>query len=261
MPRNHGEENEVFLKAFLVDCFYNKTELPDIGVIKDLNFFSVNGLPDWEIRFTSLLEERDYLSLKDVFHKAPARSKSDIEINRIKYSVKNTMGAKSAIVNHTNRRGFLRVCELLNIDISQLDEIINEYWNKRIAGVIMEDVPNSSHESPFARHKEYLKPIIEYFLFKGTGSSDSNYPADKMLIFENPTDPSTYKILTKSEAVDHMWGSLVFSVRSKKGMPVKEINGVKVDGYDPEIDFDLTPWIRYYPDGANFPKGALHIRT
>lgn len=261
MSKNTGEQNEVFLKAFLVKCFYDGTKLPHIGVIKYLSFLSTETLPGWEIGFTNLLDERNYDSLKTIFSKAPAKSKSDIEINGIKYSVKNTMGAKSAIVNHTNRRGFLRVVKKLGMDISPLDKIIEEYWEKRISGKIMEDVKNSVPESPFKNHKEYLKPILEYFLFTGTGSSDSNFPADKMLIFDNPTDPSTFDILTKEEAVDIIWKNLVFSIRSKKGMPVKNINGNKIDGYDPVRDSDLAPWIRYYPEGSYFPKGALHIRT
>ena len=255
MSRNIGEENEVFLKAFLLMMFNNKKPIlgdHNIGSIKSLKFSPEGKLPVWKKKYEILIKKRDYSMLKKIFIKAPMGSKADLEINGIRYSVKNSLGAKSAIVNHTNRLGFLRVLDQLNLDIKPHDKIIDEYWNKRADGEIMEDINNRAENSPFAKHKEYLKPIIEYFLFTGAGAKDSVFPADKVLLFGNPEDPISYKILSKSEAVDGIWDDLTFSMRSKKGMP---------NIYDSKKHKDLASWVRFHPRDSDFPKGALHIRS
>ncbi len=254
MKRNRGEEYEVFLKTYLLMKYTKGQPISgkhNIGKIEQLSFSPDGDLPEWKNEYELMLKKRDYIGLKKVFPKAPTGSKADLEINYIKYSVKNSLGAKSAIVNHTNRKGFLRIFELLKMDITKLDKIIDEYWIKRKQGIIREDTSNSSEDSPFREHKEYLKPIIEYFLFTGTGSNDSEYQADKMLIFDEPENTENYKILEKSEAVDLLWPSLVFSLRSKKGMPSK---------YTKEDCPEIAPWVNYV-ERNEFPKGALHIRS
>jgi hypothetical protein len=253
MARNVGEQNEVFLKAFLLMMFTQKKPLlgaHKIGLIDSLKFSPDGKLPKWKKEYEALIRDRNYEKLKVIFIKAPTGSKADLEINGVKYSVKNSLGAKSALVNHTNRRGFLKVFNKLGIDIFPLDQIIEEYWIRRLSNKIREDINNQSTDSPFAVHKEYLRPIVEHFLFDGTPRGESNFPADKMLIFAQPDNPETYEILSKSQAVDEVWDDLTFSVRSKKGMPTK---------YNEKKDTDLTPWIRYTKKGGS-PKGALHIR-
>lgn len=255
MPKNLGEQNEIFLKAFLLMAFNKKIPLTgdhNIGLIESLKFSPDGKLPIWKEKYKSLLKNRDYKSLRVIFPKAPTGSKADLEINGIKYSVKNKLGAKSALVNHTNRVGFLRVSSLLKLDISKLDKIIDEYWTKRISGKIREDVNNCDVNSPFTKHKEYLKPMLEYFLFTGTGSKDSKFPADMMLIFDEPENTNSYVILNKSQAVDSLWENLTFSIRSKKGMP-------KI--YNPIKHKNLSPWVRTHQSSLKSPKGSLHIRS
>ncbi len=255
MAKNSGEQNEVFLKTFLLIMYYKEIPVKgpsNIGLIKSLKFSPDGTLPSWSIEYEERLMKRDYKFLKSIFVKAPAGWKADIEINHIKYSVKNSLGAKAAIVNHTSRAGFMKVLNYLGISIAPLDKIIDEYWDKRIKGEIREDVTNESKNSPFTNHKEYLKPILEYFLFIGSGSRQSEFPADKMFIFEEPENMSQYQILTKSQAVDSIWDKLTFSVRSKKGMPTK---------YEELKHSQLTPWIRFYPNNDSSPKGALHVRV
>ena len=255
MSKNLGEQNEIFLKAFLLMSFTNRTPLTgphNIGLITSLKFSPDGKLPVWNPEYEERLKVRDYNFLKSIFPKAPTGSKADLEINGVRYSVKNSLGAKSAIVNHTNRAGFLKVFNLLKLNIAILDEMINEYWEKRISGILKEDVKNQDANSPFTKHKEYLKPILEYFLFAGTGKGLSNFPADKMFIFNEPENTREYKILTQSEAVNMVWDDLTFSVRSKRGMPKQ---------YDPKKNTELAPWIRFYPTETSSPKGALHIRS
>lgn len=249
--RNLGEENEIFLKTFLLQHKYTATPVAGFGVIESLDFGPALIVPEWSSEYSSLLEERNYIVLKDVFPKAPAGYKADVSINGINYSVKFSGSAKAAIVNHTNRKGFLRVCEHLNISIAPLDNIISNYWTKRELGTIMEDVSNSDIKSPFREHKEYFRTILQYFLFEGTGSRDSQFQADAVLQFSDATNPESFIIHSKEDVIDSMWDTLVFSLRSKKGMPTL---------YDPIINSDLAPWVRYRPDDE-FPKGALHVRN
>lgn len=252
--KNLGEQNEVFLKAFLAKHFCEKTGLPgaskDMQRISTLHFGKGSTVPQWNHAYETMLQIKDYQGLRNNFEKAKTSYKADIFINDVSYSIKFNNAAKPAIVNHTNRAGFLRVCNRVGSDIAELDAIIDEYWNLRMKGTITEDVSNSEKNSPFAKHKKYLTPILLYFIFEGTGSRDSAFPANKMLSFTDPFDPSTYRILSKQQAIDDLWDHLVFSMRSKKGMPSK---------FEPLKHKELVPWTRRFP--TNEPRGSLHVRV
>jgi hypothetical protein len=252
MSRNLGEENEIFLKTFLLMMFFKKRPLignHHIGIMKSLSFSSDGIMPEWKDYYETMLENRDYESLKKIFPKAPSDAKADLEINSVRYSVKNSLRAKPAIINHTHRKGLLRVFKVLKKDITLLDDIIKEYWRKRMLGIIAEDTPILSKHSPFAEYKEYLKPVIEYFMFTGTAVRDSTFKADKILIFGEPEDTSSYKVFDKQEAFDFLWDKMVFSVR-KKGMPKNYL--------DEKWNKALDPWVENI-DGKD--KGSLHVRV
>ncbi len=262
---NKGEENEVFLKVFLVRCFFMQQEIEgapeEIKIIKNIGFGPDIKAPDWLTEYERAYNERDYQKLKDIFGKAPTSYKADISINGVNYSLKYGNAAKAAMINHTARDGFLNVCKRISVDIAPLDKMIREYWELRKSGKIKEDVNNKSPLCPFGNHKGYLKPILEYFFFKGTGKrGDSPFPADKILVFNDPFNPSTYKILEAGEAVDSVWDTLTFSMRSKKGMPTKKVGEKEVDAYSPSTHPLIAPWVEYRPDD-DFPKGALHVRS
>lgn len=264
MP-NQGEMNEVLLKAFLARWFYIGTDIKnapeEIKRIESLSFGPGIEVPQWSFDYEDWLEERNYEELKKIFGKASASFKADIGINGINYSLKYGSAAKAAMINHTSRDGFLNVCKKINIDIAPLDKMIEGYWELRKSGKITEDTTNSSPLCPFRNNKEYLKPILEYFFFRGTGKrGDSPFPADKILVFDDPFDPSTFKILKPSETVDSVWDHLTFSMRSKKGMPIKKVAGQLLDAYSPATYPELAAWVQYQPDDE-FPKGALHVRS
>ena len=82
----------------------------------------------------------------------------------------------------------------------------------------------------------------------GTGNENSEFPADKLLRFLDPYDPSTYTIYEQESVIDEIWDYLVFSIRSK-GMPTK-LDIIK--------HREMMPWVRYI-DG-NY-KGSLHVRV
>ena len=249
---NLGEQNEILLKAFIVKCFCEKSKLT--GAPESLSFIESNRFGpnekvlSWAKGYEEFLDKRDWESLGKMFGKAKSGYKADIEINGIKYSVKYKNAGKSALLNHTHRRGIIKVCNRIGLNILDFDKIVNDYWNLRESGIIGEDVSNSNSNSPFNKNKELIKKLLEYFLFKGTAQGDSAFPADKLLEFSDPFDPSTFKVLDPGDAVDEIWSSLVFSLRSK-AMP---------KNYNKKDHEDLTPWTRF-SSGAY--RGSLHIRS
>lgn len=207
----------------------------------------------YKIRSTS---DSDIQALAESINinKAPAGAKADIYINHIGYSLKSLAAAPAALVNHTARPGFAYACQNAGVEIETLDLIVDNYWEKRISGIITEDVRNSNPECPFREHKEYMKPILEYFLFDGTGSRLSAYPAEYVIEFSNPVLESTYTKLSKSDAVDAVWPKLIFSLRSKKGMP----KDYSLETYRGKNAESIAKWVRFLHDDY---RGALHIRS
>ena len=193
-------------------------------------------------------------AIASMIRKAPTTSKRDIMINGIGVSLKSLRGAAFALVNHTTREKWLRVCSRLNLNISPLDEMVEDYWDLRLAGKIGEDIKSKDLLCPFGNtpeRKSYLKPLIDYFLFEGTGGGDSPYPAQRILEFESTEDPDTWKILDRNSAYERIWKGLRFSIRSK-AMPAHYAemkDGLKKD--------EIAPWVRHI-DGKY--RGALHIR-
>ena len=98
------------------------------------------------------------------------------------------------------------------------------------------------------------KPILNYFLFDGTGSRDSLFPSNGIILFDDPLKSKNWKLLNKDNAIDFLWRKLVFSIRSK-GMP---------NGYPYEMSKKtllnksiIDKWTEHMNEKY---KGALHIR-
>ena len=191
MAKNIGEYDEMRAKLHLI-------ELRDAGKTIVINGKTViiqtvknNGieclsLPAGTLLSTMSDSQIESLAKRVGAFKSPAGSKADVYVNGLGISVKSHRGANPAFLNHTHRAGFLKVCNRIGVSIKKLDEIIRDYWVKRKTGIIGEDVKNSDPNSPFKDHLDYLKPIMNYFLFKGTAQKDSLYPADYILDFTNP---------------------------------------------------------------------------
>jgi len=253
---NTGEKHELFIQIKL-------TQLRDCGElgIKSVGFAGreYGSLSSEDAKSLSLSlsdSQLDKMAKSIGINKAPSGAKSDVYINHKGISLKSLHAAPPALVNHTTRPGFHRVCNEVGRDIAILDEIIDEYWALREAGKIAEDTKTSDLSCPFNDHsrKEYMRPILEYFLFKGTGSSDSKYPADKLIEFLNPLSPTTWRAIPPDKAVDDVWNKLIFSVRAKKGMP---------RDYDPNTYRKLNAesiarWVKHH---SGEYRGALHIRV
>lgn len=222
MAKNIGEFDEMKAKLHLI-------ELRDAGKSitingKQVRVFSVGngGIECKPLPIgTDLSQLTDFqiekLAKRLGAFKAPTGSKADVYLNGLGISVKSHRGANPAFLNHTHRAGLLKVCKRVGSDIKQLDKIIKEYWKKRNAGIIGEDVKNSDPNSPFRKHLTYLKPILNYFLFKGSAQKDSDSPADFILDFTDPLNEKGWKF-SKEDYIEDNWDFFVFSLRSK-GIP------------------------------------------
>lgn len=253
---NIGERNELIIKLRLVEMRMHNGSAAIFNneVIKSVGFAGQEYLdiPSGYENYSNFSDD-ELLALAKITHiaKAGIYDKADVYINGIGYSIKSLSAAPPALVNHTARDGWERVCSRIDYDIHPLDNIIAEYWNLRQQGVITEDVTNSNPHSPFAPHKDYLLPILNYFLFKGSGSRDSKYPADYILDFTNPTDETTWKKYG-SDYIDSHWDKLVFSLRSSKGMG--DYPNIK----NPIKKVSMEKWTVFHSGGY---KGALHVRV
>lgn len=257
MSKNIGEYDELRIKLRLIELRDQKE-----SIIIDGKTFDISSI-GLEREFLSLPDGTDIRKLSDSqvellanqvgAGKAKGSYKADVNINGDGYSVKSHRSAPPAIVNHTPRWGWHRICEQLGVDISPLDNMVEEYFDLRSKGIIAEDIYNSDARSPFAKNKEYLRPILNYFLFKGTGAKDSDYPAKFVLDCGNPYDITTWKIHDENDYLDIYWDEMKFSMRNK---------GFEAYPYTRPIDSWKTPlsepWAKSF-DGSI--KGSLHVRV
>jgi len=248
---NAGEESEYYLKSYMLrqrdlgkmDTIFAKIdELSDDGNLSELKWKEDAGDDLLNFRIDNLISTLN-------ISKSGMKSKADISINGTRYSIKEMGASPPAIINHTPRPGFETVCKILNATIQELDDIVDEYWRLRTDGIISEDTRVSDTNCPFTKHKDCLKPIIEYFVFTGTGTGDSKYPADKVLEIDYKNFPNKMKIVEKYQYYDDVWPKLIFSIRSK-GMHPSYPNCKNYDS--------IKKWTKQR-DGSY--KGALHIRV
>ena len=188
-----------------------------------------------------------------IIQKAPPGAKRDAMINGLGYSIKSNRAAPAAIVNHTTREKWMRVCRIVGVSIGKLDEMVDDYWKLRFDGIIGEDTRISDRQCPFNKNPKYWELLLSYFLFIGTGTKDSKYPASYILETKNPYDPGSWTIINREDAFEALWPNLVFSLRAKKGMPPNYPHMS-----DTKKKSDIEPWVKYI-DG-DF-RGALHIRA
>ena len=254
---NEGEKDELLFKIQLVYMRDNDKalfgeKLTSVGfksseyktIPKNINLSSLKSMSDSELK--------DLSSIIGI-SKASTGCKADVYINGIGVSLKSLQAAPAALVNHTARPGFEFACKNANVDIETLDEIVNHYWELRMNGKIAEDIRNSDIDCPFKDKKDYMKPILEYFLFVGSGRKISIAPAEYIIEFLDPLNPSTYKKLTKKDAVEEFWPNLTFSIRAKKGMP----KNYKLESYNGRNAASIAKWVRFFSGDY---RGALHIR-
>lgn len=256
---NAGERDELLAVIRLVQMRDEELALPGLGDIHSVSFdgYEYDSPPwdyfsglDWQaITNEELLEAADQMG----FAKAGPMSKADVFVNGKGLSLKSSRKAPPAIVNHTTRPGWERICNQVGVNIADLDAIIDDYWFKRQSGLIAEDVENSDQNSPFALNREVMQPLLEYFMFKGTGSRDSKHPANYLLEVCDPTNEASWNLLSPSDAFNVLWPKMKFSMRSNKGMP-PDYPYMK----DQAKQQSVAKWTR---DHQGQFRGALHARA
>ena len=258
---NVGEQDELLAVLTLI---YQKTSGKSIRGFANITSVETPGgciCKDWQLG----LQEPAYLKTLSItqikkiaqqhgFLKSPGRFKADIVINGQGISLKSDRGAPPAIVNHTTRNGWEQACRYMNVSIVPLDEAIDGYWLRRLAGQIKEDVANNHPDSPFKDRQHLLTPMLEYFMYYGSGSGESKVKASKVVKFDDPTDILTWCILNPADAVDKIWDRLVFSIRSK-GMPK---NFPQMEPNDSGKKVCIERWTK---DWQGKYRGALHVRA
>jgi hypothetical protein len=256
---NLGERDELLAVIRLIQMKEAGKSLPILGRVKSVGFKGREyGSPPWLYdsgKPNLMLSEMELCAAASAmgFQKAGRNDKADVYVNGFGLSLKSVRSAPPSLVNHTARPGWVRICQQIGIAIEPLDKMIDHYWNLRQTGQIREDIANSDRTSPFRDNKEYLTPILSYFLFKGTGSRDSVSPADYLLDMTDPTRESTWRIYSPEGIVDLLWPRLVFSVRSRKGMPPNYPNM-----RDRAKQASTARWTKLHQGEY---RGALHVRV
>ena len=256
---NKGESDELLAVIRLAQIRDAGGSLPVFGQVRSVGFKEQEyGSPPWphdsgepniHLPKSTLVSA----SLSMGFQKAGRDDKADVYINGLGVSLKSMRSAPPAIVNHTARHGWARICQQIGHDISELDLIIDHYWELRQSGIIKEDTVNSDTESPFRAHLEYIKPLLSYFLFQGTGARETKSPAAYLIDFANPLRETTWEVFSPDGIVEHLWPRLVFSLRSKKGMPPSYPNMNDTAKRD-----SIARWTKLH---QNQYRGALHVRV
>nr|AYC64168.1 hypothetical protein [Johnson-sea-linkia profunda] len=217
---NFGEFGECFIKAQLL-CFQNQNIRTAFGYIQKLE-----NAPDQLIhnKKLTLFQLHTFTNaelincfLKSNILKSKNLSKADIFINNQGVSMKIFQQGSPTIINHTHRPNFLRVLEYLKLDIQTLDTC--EYHSLRQNNKIGEDIINSHPLSPFHKFKSYFTPILQYFLFNGSGRGLSKFPAEIVLFVKQMDSGSLpqnwFWFPNSQQFIDEIWDFLIFSIRDK----------------------------------------------
>ena len=256
---NQGERDELLIVLTILRLRKERRGFLDFTHIDSVRSRTRQyELPRGEIDPTSWegLSDDDLKSLaaRAGVEKAGPKEKADVIVNGIGISLKSSAKSPPAIVNHTSRPGWEKICERVGARIEDIDPLIDHYWELRLRRDISEDVPNHSPHSPFRGAFDVLAPVLSYFLLKGNPTAPSTSPAERVLDSPNPMDPSTWSLHTPEEVIRSMWDGLVFSVRAKKGMP----KGFPVGPADAVKRTSIARWSRQ--QGGHF-YGALHVRV
>jgi len=246
MPNlNGGEIDE--LKAKLALIYWRDNNLNNISKVGlNREFKSHNMSIESLIQLTN--DEVIALTKKIGAYKAPAAFKADVVINEIPYSLKSHRNAPPALLNTTHRAGILKVCERINLDITRLDKLILDYWQKRTAGICKEDV--KYQDGIFSQDEDAMVDLLKYFLFTGTARGISKLPAKEIYEICEPFDFDKWKVRNSDDVTRDILKNTRISMRSKGMNSYTETSNTK-----PHQNMRL--WTRYHQDAY---RGAIHIR-
>lgn len=233
----------------------SKTRIDSVKY-QEKELLKISSLKDLDLSILSPNEARR-IATSAGFPGIRRNSKVDISINDEKFGIRCLNFTDRALINHSNRLKYLKVCQHIGCDISELDSIIDTYWKRRLIGAFNEDCNFSTNLNPFINHDRYLKPILtaiafnsyDYMQEPGTKSFVKE-KLDNILDYVNPIDESTWHVYNPDNYYDNIKQHLCFSMRDNKGMPSD-------DRLSLPQNKDILPWVHQI-DGKY--KGALHIR-
>lgn len=262
VPLNAGERDELICVLTLIFFWTRGTKLSELGHISKVASPTGSDCKKWDIkgREPSWLpglsdQELAHTAFRHGVKKAPLRYKADVIINNNHgISLKSHRKANPAVVNHTTRFGWEQACRNIRTEIAPLDEAVEKYWLLRESQMISEDVKNQDPISPFRDYKDFIVPMIEYFLFYGSGIGPSPVPAKTILSFSDPTAPEKWRLMKPNDVVSEAWPHLIFSLRNK-GMPPSY---PKMRAKDFSKKDSIKKWTRLWQGKY---RGALHVRS
>lgn len=193
---------------------------------------------------------------------APRGSKCDIVINGKRTAIRCMNYTDRALVNHSTRPKYEKVCNRIGLNIEELDLIVDKYIERRKNGFFNEDCYYYSTLNPFIPHKQYLNELLTFMAFHSfnfnKNYSDPKFITDNVdyiMDFVDPLDPDKWSMYNPSNYFESIWTSLCFSLRDNKGMPSDDVL------FLPENN-SILRWNYPYQDetGKTRNKAALHIR-
>lgn len=260
IKQNKGERDEYLLKLFLIECRQKSLPVPIGDTVEVVRSVGTRTYEYGELSYAmpwDQLEAEELISvcLSVKATKAKMFDKADVYINGIGISVKTERGGNPSIINHTTRDKILRVMNSIHQPIAPLDFLVNRYWDLRLSNKIGEDTVIGDPQCPFSHPDEdeclaIIKPLVNYFAFDGTGTRDSESPAQYILSLVNPTDTATWTYYDKNTFIASVWERLVFSIR-QKATPL-QLDETKKEHQE------MKPWIR---EINTWLYGALHVRV
>lgn len=225
----------------------------ELGSINNIANINIGDLTSEQAK--RLCREIGYVSAKRGY-------KCDVVINGKRCGIRCLNYTDRALVNHSTRPKYEKICRKLSMDISALDDAVNKYISRRKKGIFNEDCYYQSAANPFIPHKSFLFKMLTYMAFHSFNFDKE--PEDKGLItdsidiildFIDPIEESLWHAYTPDNYLESIWTSLCFSLRDKKGMP--DDDRLSLPAYE-----SVRRWNYRYVDtyGKIRNKAALHIR-
>lgn len=211
---NTKEKNELLLKLMLVlvrDRRAMQGRIRSVGYTREYGELP----PDLGVYTLGKLQEDEIVRLADSIQlrkTKPLGAKSDIYLNDVGYVIYNFAEDHPVILDGVTREGMLEVCRQANVSSELLDQRIREYAALRSSGAIGDVIAIADPASPFRQDKEWLASIIRYYLFEGSESGPSMFPAECAFDYTDPLNTNTWSIYEPEDIIDVIWDKLVFTV-------------------------------------------------
>lgn len=256
-------DNEIRIVILrLIQLRENKKSNINSVKCEDRELGTIKGIEEINLR---TLSKEDAKRFCEKIGYVPARRgyKCDVVVNGKRWGIRCLNYTDRALVNHSTRPKYEKVCKKLGLNIAELDDAVDKYISRRKLGIFNEDCFYQSEANPFIPHKVFLSKMLTYMAFNSFNfNKDTEDPQfitdsiDAILDFIDPAEESLWREYTPSNYLESIWTSLCFSLRDKKGMPDDSVL------FLPEYD-SVRRWNYPYkdPSGKIRNKAALHIRV